>query len=270
MLRCGFNWQPTLVRRVIETLPTSTRVAKVMTDAGTAFLKGIGNPAGNQSLATELVGAELAVLLGLFVPDFAILELADIQVPMLDHGAMSFGPSFVSREVKCLTSDGSRHLVGRLTDPGELALLVMFDTWIRNLDRCPPPDYFDPAPRLDNLCYTPDDRKLKLMIIDHSHCFVDGELEQEIGNQEFVDDSRVYGRFPEFEEYLNEQRLRRAADKIVSIDVAAITEIVNSIPMAWGPTQSVRKVWIDQIVARQARVPSMVIGQLVSQVQMKF
>lgn len=270
MLKCGLNWQPTLVNRVIDTLATATRVAKVKTDAGNAFLKGMGNPAGNQSLAMELVGAELATQLGLFVPDFAILELTDIEVPMLDRGRMSFGPAFVSREVKCITSDGSPHLVARLRDPDELALLVMFDTWIRNLDRCPPPDYYDPKPRFDNLCYTPDDRKLKLMVIDHSHCFVEGELELEIGSAEFVDDSRVYGCFPEFEEYINEQRLRRAADKIVSIDVAAITEIMNSIPLAWGPTQSVRKVWVDQIAARQQRIPDVVIGQLVSQVRMEF
>jgi hypothetical protein len=270
MLRCGLDWQPTVVSRVIDTLPTSTRVAKVKTDAGNAFLKGMGNPAGNQSLAMELVGAELATQLGFFVPDFAILELAGIEVPMLDHGPMSFGPAFASREVKCITSDGSPHLVARLRDPGELAMLVMFDTWIRNLDRCPPPDYYDPAPRFDNLCYTPDDRKLMLMVIDHSHCFVEGDLEHEIGNAGFVDDSRVYGFFPEFEEYLNEERLRYAADKIVSIDVATITEIVNSIPMAWGPAQHVRKVWVDQIVARQQCVPDVVIDQLISQVRMEF
>lgn len=267
MLRCGLNWQPTSVNRVIETFPTSTRVAKVKTDEGTAFLKGMGNPAGNQSLAMDLVGAELATQLGLFVPDFAVLELADIDIPMEDYGSMLFGPAFVSREVKCIPSDGSPHLVSRLTDPAELALLVMFDTWIRNLDRCPPPDYFDPRPRLDNLCFTPDGEKLKLMVIDHSHCFVEGLLEDEIGQLEFVSDTRLYGRFPEFEEYLKEQPLRRAGNRIASIDSGVIAEIVNAIPIAWGPTQAVRDVWVDQIVARQAHVPTVVIDQLVSQVQ---
>lgn len=268
MLRCGLNWQPTAVNRVIETFPTSTRVAKVKTDKGTGFLKGMGNPAGNQSLAMELVGAELATHLGLFVPDFAVLELAHIEVPMDDHDPMKFGPAFISREMKCIPSDGGPHLISRLADPTELALLVMFDTWIRNLDRCPPPDYFDPRPRLDNLCFTPQGAKLKLMVIDHSHCFVEGILEDEIGCKEFVDDTRIYGQFPEFEGYLNEQPLKRAADKMASIDVATITEIVSAVPLAWGPTQGVRKVWVDQIVARQACVPKLVIEQLVSQRQM--
>jgi hypothetical protein len=268
MLRCGRNWQPTAVNRVIETFPTSTRVAKVKTDAGTGFLKGMGNPAGNQSLAMELVGAELASQLGLFVPDFAVLELTEIKVPMEDHGPMSFGPAFVSREMKCIPSDGGPHLVSRLSDSNELALLVMFDTWIRNLDRCPPPGYLDPGPRFDNLCFTPDGARLKLMVIDHSHCFVEGVLEDEIGTQEFNDDRRIYGNFTEFNPYINEQTLNRAAAKMASIDAGTITEIVNSVPLAWGPTKGTRDVWVDQIVARQARVPKVVIEQLVSQGQL--
>lgn len=65
MLRCGLNWQPTFVDRVIEIFPTSTRVALVNTDAGLGYMKGMGNPSGNQSLAMELVGSELAANLGL-------------------------------------------------------------------------------------------------------------------------------------------------------------------------------------------------------------
>jgi hypothetical protein len=40
MLVCGRDWQPTRVRRVIETHESSTRVAKVATDVGNGFLKG--------------------------------------------------------------------------------------------------------------------------------------------------------------------------------------------------------------------------------------
>lgn len=268
MLRCGQNWQPTAVDRVIEIYPTSTRVAKVKTDAGTAFLKGMGNPAGNQSLAMELVGAELASCLGLFVPDFAILQLAEIEVPMLGHGVMSFGPAFASKECQCITSDGSPNLIARLSEPSDLAVLVVLDTWIRNLDRCPPPDYLDPEPRRDNLCFTPDGGKLKLMIIDHSHCFVEGAIEDEIGDPHFVDDPRLYGRFPEFEGYLKEAPLRRAASRMAAIDEATIAQIVHSVPVAWGPSQVTRDLWIRQIVARQALVGAFVIDALVPQGQM--
>ncbi len=268
MLRCGLHWQPTAVDRVIEIYPTSTRVAKVKTNAGTAFLKGMGNPAGNQSLAMELVGAEMASSLGLFVPNFAVLELAEIEIPMLDHGTIAFGPAFVSSEVPCITSDGSPNLLARLSEPSDIALLVIFDTWIRNLDRCPPPDYLDPEPRRDNLCFTRDGAKLKLMVIDHSHCFVEGAIEDEIGSPHFVDDARIYGRFPEFEAYLKEAPLRRAVAKMTSIDAATIAEIVNSIPSAWGPSQQTRDMWIAQLMARQLHIATSAIDTLVPQGQM--
>jgi hypothetical protein len=265
MLRCGENWQPTTVNRVIETYPTSTRVAKVKTDEGTAFLKGMGNPAGNQSLAMELACAELACLLGLFVPDFAILDLAEIEVPMRDCNPMEFGPAFASREFPCITSDGSATLLEMLSDPADLSLLVIFDTWIRNLDRCPPPDYLDPTPRRDNLCFTPKGRKLKLMVLDHSHCFVEGAIEDEIGDPRLASDPRIYGHFPEFEPYLNEASLRRAADKMASIDAGAIAEIVHSIPIAWGPSGPTRAMWVEHILQRQEFVADAVIDALVAQ-----
>ncbi|WP_397581182.1 HipA family kinase [Sphingorhabdus sp.] len=268
MLSSGQNWQPTYVDRVIETFPTSTRVAKVKTDAGIGFLKGLGNPSGSQSLAMELVGSELAVQLGLFVPDFAVFDLAEIEVPMQDHGPMSFGPAFISRENKCITSDGTNLLVSKLANSDEIALLVMFDTWIRNLDRCPPPDYMDPTPRRDNLCFAPIGQKLKLMVIDQSHCFVEGQLEDGLGGSEFVNDNRIYGLFPEFVQYIREASLRRAAAAIESVDAVTIAEIVNSVPMAWGPTQAIRDCWIDRIISRQAKVPTFVINALLVQAQL--
>jgi hypothetical protein len=268
MLSCGQNWQPTFVDRVIETYPTSTRVAKVRTDVGIGFLKGMGNPSGNQSLAMELVGSELATQLGLYVPDFAIFDLTDIEVPMQGHGCMTYGPAFISRENKCITSDGSDLLVSKVVNSEEIALLVMFDTWIRNLDRCPPNDYFDPEPRRDNLCFTPKGRKFRLMVIDQSHCFVEGLLEDGLMGTEFVNDNRIYGLFPEFMPYITENALRHAAVAIALVDEVSIAEIVNSVPNGWGLNQVMKDDWIEKIVSRQKRVPTIVIDTLVSQVQL--
>lgn len=268
MLSCGLNWQPTTVDRVIETFPTSTRVAKVKTDAGVGFLKGMGNPSGNQSLAMELVGSELAKQVGLFVPDFAIIDLTEIEIPMDGHGFVQFGPAFISKENQCITSDGSDQLVARLVNPDEIATLLMFDTWIRNLDRCPPPDYIDPAPRRDNLCFAPLGQKLRLMVIDHSHCFVEGQLEDEMIGPQYVHDNGIYGLFPEFQQYINEPALQKAAALTASVETASIAEIVNSVPQAWGPDQGMRELWIQRIIDRQARVPSVVINTLIPQAQL--
>lgn len=56
----GDAWHPTIVRRFIESYPTSTNVARVDTDAGEGFLKPMGNPEGPHVLACELVGTMLA------------------------------------------------------------------------------------------------------------------------------------------------------------------------------------------------------------------
>ena len=58
-------WRPTTIRRFIESIPTSTNVTRVDTDAGEGFLKPLGNPEGPQVLACDLVGTLLAEWLGL-------------------------------------------------------------------------------------------------------------------------------------------------------------------------------------------------------------
>jgi hypothetical protein len=126
------------VRRVIETHESSTRVAKVATDVGNGFLKGIGNPAGNDSLATELVAGELAAWFGVRTPPFAIIPVVDIEIPMIGVGHMQNGPAFISREIEGSTAAGGDVFLKRLVNPDDVSKLIVFDTWIRNPDRCPP------------------------------------------------------------------------------------------------------------------------------------
>lgn len=270
MLNCGRTWQPSSVDRVIETYPTSTRVAKVRTDLGIGFLKGLGNPSGNESLACELVGSELASQMGLKVPPFAIVELAGLEIPMKDYGTVNFGPAFVSKEITAVTADGGDTFLRRLTDQADVARLVMFDTWIRNMDRCPPADYFDPEPRRDNLLFSPSGQKFTLVAFDHSHCFVEGELEFGLAGDHFVNDARIYGLFPEFGRYLDEATLRLAAQAIRNVDAAVIEEIVHSIPPDWGPSSIIRTRWADLIFKRGEIVAEQAFEQLVSQAQLGF
>jgi hypothetical protein len=106
------------------------------------------------------------------------------------------------------------------------------------------------------------------MVIDQSHCFVEGQLEDGLQSSEFVNDERIYGLFPEFVQYIREVPLRRAAAAIASVDAIAIAEIVNSVPMAWGPTQAIRDCWIERIISRQAKVPTFAIDALLVQAQL--
>src|SRR5690348_15452179 len=58
-------WAPTMVRRVVRVSRTSTQVVVVETDAGRAYLKALGNTAGEHALAREWIGTELAAAMGL-------------------------------------------------------------------------------------------------------------------------------------------------------------------------------------------------------------
>ena len=58
------TWQPTTIHRVGEAERTSTGV-RVLTDAGWAFCKPIGNRQGEHALACEWVCLRLARWLGL-------------------------------------------------------------------------------------------------------------------------------------------------------------------------------------------------------------
>lgn len=265
MTACGTHWQPVEVSRVVEVFPTSTRVAKVMTDQGVGFLKAMGNPAGNESLASELVGSELALLVGLTVPPFAIIEVGELEIPFAGGGQADVGAAFISKELVGLPADGSDIFLSKLARPLDVPLLVVFDTWIRNLDRCPPPDYLDPTPRRDNLFFTPVRQKFEVVAIDHSHCFAEEDLETALGQGHFVQDAGIYGLFPEFRSYLPGKLMRRAVDALRAVDPLDVQQIIASIPVAWGPSLAVRQLWRDKLMERRDWVAEHISATLVPQ-----
>lgn len=266
-MHCGRDWQPTAVTRVIDTILSSTCVAIVATDQGVGYLKGMGNPQGNESLALELVGSELAALLGLRVPPFAIVDVSGIAIPMIRGGTVDFGPAFISGALRGSPGDQAGSFLPRLVNKADIPLLVAFDTWVRNVDRCPPPDYLDPTPKWDNLLFSPVKRGFELVVFDHTHCFVEGELEDGLAGTHFVDDAGVYGAFPEFRPYLSEAGLREACARISGVDAEAIVAIVGSVPAAWGPATAVRDRWAQQIINRAGRVNDILLDALVPQLQ---
>lgn len=61
------SWSPSVLVRVLASVPSSTRPFPVETEQGNAFLKVRGNPEGPHTLASEWVAVRLARLLGLCV-----------------------------------------------------------------------------------------------------------------------------------------------------------------------------------------------------------
>lgn len=268
-MRCGHNWQPTIIKRVIDRYASSTEVVQVATDVGNAYLKGMGNRQGDESLACEFVGSELVALVGLTVPPFAVVELQELEIVTVSGRLLTKGPAFLSQaQEKTITGDAEGRCLGRLRNRSDLALMIVFDTWVRNPDRCPPSDHLIPEPNRDNVMFRSVGGWFELLAFDHTHCFTETDLETGLAGDFFVDDPNVYGAFPEFLPHVDEADLRAACKTIADIDGEQVLEIVAAVPQPWGPSQAIRTRWAQQIINRAARVEDIVIPTLINQGQL--
>jgi hypothetical protein len=95
-------WSPTKFLRFEEAFDTSMGTAKIVTDAGPAYIKALGNRQGPHPLACEWVGTQLARWFGLPTFDFALLTIdATVdEIPFLRGGKAASGTAFVTREAK--------------------------------------------------------------------------------------------------------------------------------------------------------------------------
>jgi len=263
MLRCGRNWRPASVKRVIETFETSTRVAQVATDAGNGFLKGIGNPAGPMSLVAELVAGELAAWIGLIIPDFSIIHVTGIDIPFGNGAHVQHGPAFISREIDGFGGNGGPDFIRKISNPSDIAKLVVFDTWIRNADRChPDPENY--PPNYDNLFFTPNGQKYELVALDHSQGFIESGIEAALSDPYVLEDDQVYGFFPEFAALIDYTSVTAAVARLRQIDTAQVQEIVDSIPPQWGISSGTRVVLRNVICERANRVANYISAKLLS------
>lgn len=259
MLHCGMHCQPTEVQVELQLFPSSTRPAKVGTDVGQGFIKGIGNPAGDTALISELVAAELGTWFNLKIPPFAIIQNCEIAIPMINHHGNILPPIFFSKAIEGMPRDGGSTFLERLSDKSDVAKLVVFDTWIRNCDR-----YIDGSANSDNLFYATatKGRKYDLVPIDHSHCFVDIDFE-ELPNSEFIEDETIYGLYPEFCEYITSDYVAIAINKLRELDREFVKDCVNSIPVEWNMTTNCRNHLVDLICQRAEYVVNTISSKLV-------
>jgi len=107
-----------------------------------------------------------------------------------------------------------------------------------------------------------------MVVFDHTHCFVEGTLDDGLCGTEFVEDDRVYGAFPEFMSMLSERSLRNACEAIRRVDVGVITEIAESVPNPWRPSAGTRDRWVQKIFERGQRLEEILFSSLVPQLQM--
>ncbi len=238
-----------------------------MTDAGLGFLKGMGHRQGAWSLASELVGTELAAWFGLETLEFSVITVApENELPMYGTaGNVHPGAAFISKKIQGAALDGNDVFLSRLTRPGDVARLVVFDTWIMNGDRCAPPGSLTP-PNRDNVMFSPRGRRrYSLVAFDHTHCFAEGDLWDEVSNPALVETDGIYGLFPEFQPYIKREFVLEAVRRLDRLDRETVETIVNAVPKAWGITTGTANAWID-LIHRRARfvvevVPNLLLAQ---------
>ena len=259
------DWQPTRIRRFIESLGTSTRVMRVETDLGEGFVKALGNPEGPHVLASEWVGSQLAALLGLPTLDFAIIRIdPDVELPMAQAGNAAPGPAFISRLDNGLSWGGAADLLETVANKEAMSGLVVLDTWIRNRDRfCPGSP---PRRNPDNVWLSRTGqrgRRTLLTAIDHTHCFGDGtHLTTALASISTVRDDRIFGLFPEFEPYLDVDAFRRTSARLASVTKAQLEPMIDSIPGEWELPQNIRMAWLEMLTRRASYVADTLVSKV--------
>lgn len=250
------SWKPTTFIRYEQAYDTSMGTARIITDAGPAYIKAMGNRQGPHPLACEWVGTQLARWLGLPTFDFDILILDEAdEIPFIRGGKASPGPAFVTRAIDGRVWSGTDSDLDLLENPEMLSWLVVFDTWTLNCDRHPP-DLATRRPNRDNVFFSREDASeghYRLIAMDHTHCFSCGrDLTPRIANINQVKDARIYGRFPDFILRLQTGELNKATDRLREVQKDTFLDLLKSVPDEWDISANAREAW-NELIYRRAQ-----------------
>lgn len=266
MLACGAVCKPTEVVQELERFESSTKPARIKTDDGIGFAKSIGNPQGDFTLASELICAELAVWFGLAVPPFAVIPKCEIQIPIGAGPAQFCAPLFFSLQLDGVPRDGTDTFLKRLRRRGDVAKLIVFDTWVRNCDR-----HGSYGSNSDNLLYVRNGGQYDLVPIDHSHCLIDTDCDTDLPARDGIClDENVYGFFPEFSSFVGSAQVADAVAKLDSLDQRFVEECVNSVPTEWGLLPAHRAPLVNLICCRAKFVVNTIAAKLIEEPELPF
>jgi hypothetical protein len=246
-------WKPTEILRFVKSFDTGAGTVLVETDAGPGYLKPMGNHSGEHVLACEWLGTQLAKWLGLPTFEFCLIEVTEAdEIPLYRGGDAVPGPAFITRSEKGGSWGGSKRQLKQLVNPQDMTRLLIFDTWTRNCDR-----YSPDGKRVnrDNVFLSRDapDGKLRLKAMDHTHCFTCGsDLTKKIGQIGNVKDNNVFGRFPEFREFLDRDSAKAALKRLSQIHEPEVVAMTQTIPSQWDVSNAARDALVRFVVGRAA------------------
>lgn len=262
------NWKPHRIRRIVEVLHTSTRPFKVETDEGFALAKYCGNPQGLDALVSELLAAELLKRLDIEAPQHSVVWMDAFEMP--EQGVVvQEGPAFLTEwQPTAITFSGSQELLKKLSNPETITEVLAFDTWIKNLDRfvSSPNSYSE---NLDNLLFVPDRSKVRMMIIDHSHAFTESTFDDGLPADWWADED-VCGTLPNFDAFVDEGVLHNTLDKMSTMHIEDLEDIVGIVPTEWQLSSSSKEKIANGLLNRAQRMQKWLPAALMSQPPLSF
>jgi hypothetical protein len=155
----------------------------------------------------------------------------------MSNGVPVAGPLFFSKQIEnAIPHDGSDVLITKLRNPGDVARLIVFDTWVRNFDRYCGENEYGYGQNPDNVLFSKSNRQKKysIFLIDHGSSFCEEEMTAEMLGDGAIRDGRVFGFFPEFSCAVSQDLVEMALKKLSSLERHFVVDVVNSVPPEWG------------------------------------
>ncbi|MCC5876104.1 MAG: hypothetical protein JJU11_07795 [Candidatus Sumerlaeia bacterium] len=248
------SWRPTEILSHLRSHNSSTGPILVETDAGDAWIKAIGNPEGEHALVCEWVGTSLARLLGLRTLHFQLLHVDDIiPLPLGRGGGLARpGAAFATRAEKGHPWGGTAEGLHHVRNRADLSAIIVFDTFVRNRDRWAE----NRQPNYDNVFLSSEETKgeaLDLVVMDHTHCLVEGGEITAPALRRAVDDVGVYGAFPALRPYWDESATVAFQQRLAKLERQDVSRIVTCVPRDWELESTLHYPLVDFIMTRAAR-----------------
>lgn len=262
------TWRPKTFLRFEDALDTSMGTARIVTDAGAAYIKALGNRQGPHPLACEWVATQLAEWFGLATLDYALLTIdaSEDEIPFRRGGRATSGTAFVTRAIQGHTWGGTTEELDGLVNPEAISRIVVFDTWTRNCDRFPP-DLTQRRPNYDNVFLADPAAGVaaqpRLIAIDHTHCFTCGrDLDAKVAKVQWVKDDRLYGLFPGFVPKVRGDEVDAAIARLHQLEETFVAAVVATVPADWEVKEPARKALVDLICRRAEFVAGNVLDKV--------
>ena len=231
----------THILRVDQALETAAKVLVVATTFGRMYLKGPPGEEGNGQLVREWIGTRLAQAFHLPTLSYGILEnLPQAQLLLADGRALRQDAVFATLEEPGAAWEGGSEALDLVGNRSAFSRLVVFDTWVRNLDRH--------VPRVNgshenkgNVFVSSDSRRghrPQLLAMDHTHVFGSPAVIRNGAASPMVQDAVVYGLFDDFRPRLAARDLERAIHDLTGMRQPVLMDMIAPLIGRWGLTDA--------------------------------